>query len=95
MLENNVALLVHRNKPHLVNELAAAKVNMKNNLIYRIDRKSGRANSMAANEYIGYGYRFTLDMIDMADNITVEQVNGFIKQKFSNNRKYLSIVGKK
>lgn len=50
---------------------------------------------MATDEYLGYGYRHVLDLIDMADNVTVEQVNSFIKQKFSNDRKYLSIVGKK
>jgi zinc protease len=76
-------------------ELAAAKVNMKNNLIYRIDRKSGRANNMATDEYLGYGYRFVLDLIDMADQVTIEQVNSFIKEQFSGDRKYLSIVGKK
>jgi len=76
-------------------ELVTAKVNMKNGLIYRIDTKANRANNMAYYEYVGYGYRFILDLIEMADGITLEEVNGFIKDELTSGRKYLSIVGKK
>jgi zinc protease len=76
-------------------ELADAKVNMKNSLIYGIDRKAGRAGNMAFYEYIGYGYRFILDQIAMADQITLAQVNDFIKTKLAADRIYTSIVGKK
>jgi len=76
-------------------ELTDAKVNLKNNMIYRIDRKSNRANNMAYYEYIGYGYRFPLDLIAMADDISLAQVNDFITANFTDDRMYLSIVGKK
>ncbi|UCD17143.1 MAG: insulinase family protein [Candidatus Zixiibacteriota bacterium] len=76
-------------------ELAYARVVMKNNLIYGIDRKGGRANNMAFYEFIGYNYRFILDMIDMADRITLDDVNRFIGEKLIPDRKYTSIVGKK
>jgi zinc protease len=76
-------------------ELADARVNMKNNLIYGIDRKAGRANNMAYYEYIGYGYRFLLDQIAMADRITLAQINDFIEMKLTTDRMYTSIVGKK
>jgi zinc protease len=77
------------------NELADAIVNMKNNLIYRIDRKSNRVSSMAVWEYTGYNYRFILDLIDMADHITLDEVNPFIKRKFTDDRRFVSIVGKR
>jgi predicted Zn-dependent peptidase len=76
-------------------ELRDAKINMKNNLIYRIDRKSNRANYMAYYEYLGFGYRFVLDLIEKADNITLDDLNQFVKNRFSDDRKYVSIVGKK
>ncbi len=76
-------------------ELADARVNMKNNLIFRIDRKSGRANNMAANEYTGYGYRYLLDLIKLADQVTLDQINDFVKTRFVEERKYTSIVGKR
>ncbi|MCP4583092.1 MAG: insulinase family protein [candidate division Zixibacteria bacterium] len=75
-------------------ELRDAKVNMKNSMIYRIDRKSNRANNMAYFEYVGYNYRYPLDLIAMADRITLDQVNQFIKREFTEDRKYVSIVGK-
>ncbi len=76
-------------------ELADAKVNMKNNLIYRIDRKSSRANNMAYYEYIDYDYRFILDLIAATDNITLEKINGFVKSNFTEDRRYTSVVGKR
>lgn len=76
-------------------ELADAKANMKNRLIFQIDRKGGRANDMATNEYLGYGYRFTLDLIARADQVTLEEVNRFIKQRFADAARYIAIVGKK
>ncbi len=76
-------------------ELADAKVNMKNDMFYWIDTKSVRANNMAYLEYIGYGYKFVLDLIDMADRVTLEQINDFIGTHFSRDEKYVSIVGKK
>ncbi len=68
---------------------------MKNNLIYRIDRKSNRANYMAYYEHLGYGYRFVLDLIENADNITLDEVNNFVKYRFLDDRKYVAIVGKR
>jgi zinc protease len=76
-------------------ELADAKVNMKNSLIYGIDRKAGRANNMAFYEYIGYGYHFILDQIALADPITLAEVNDFVKTKLTTDKIYTSIVGKK
>ena len=76
-------------------ELADAKVNMKNSLIYGIDRKAGRAGNMAFYEYIGYGYHFILDQIALADQITLAEVNDFVKTKLTADRIYTSIVGKK
>ncbi|HHI03765.1 MAG TPA: insulinase family protein [candidate division Zixibacteria bacterium] len=76
-------------------ELTDARINMKNSLIYEIDRKSNRANNMAFYEYIGYNYRYPLDLIEMADKITLEQFNNFIKERFTAERRYISIVGKK
>ncbi len=76
-------------------ELAFARVNMKNSLIYEIDRKSGRADNMAFYEYIGYNYRYPLDLIEMADKITLEQLNNFLKNRFTPDRRFVSIVGKK
>ena len=76
-------------------ELRDAKVNMKNNLIYRIDRKSNRANNMAYYEYIGYGYHFILDMINKADSITLDELNQYVKNRFTDDNKFVSIVGKR
>lgn len=76
-------------------ELTDAKVNMKNNLIYGIDRKASRANNMAFYEYLGEGPRFILDQIALADQITMDEVNGFIKKRLTPDRIYTSIVGKK
>lgn len=75
-------------------ELADAKVNMKNSLIYGIDRKAGRADNMAMNEATGYGYKFILDQIALADQITLGDVNAFVKERLTPDRKYLSVVGK-
>ncbi|UCC80996.1 MAG: insulinase family protein [Candidatus Zixiibacteriota bacterium] len=76
-------------------ELQDARINMKNNMIYRIDRKSNRANYMAFYEYMGYGYRFVLDLIDMADRIDLDELNKFIRNEFTDDRKFVSIVGKR
>ena len=76
-------------------ELQDARINMKNNMIYRIDRKSNRANYMAYYEYMGYGYRFVLDLIEMADRIDLDELNSFVKNEFTENRKFVSIVGKR
>jgi predicted Zn-dependent peptidase len=76
-------------------EYSDAKVNMKNSLIFGIDRKAGRANNMATYEYLGYGYRYFLDQIALADKVTLAEVNTFAKTKLTADRKYLSIVGKK
>ncbi len=76
-------------------ELKDARVNMKNSMVYRIDTKRNRANNMAYYEYIGYNYRYVLDLIEMADKVTLEQLNGFIKDKFTADRRFVSIVGKK
>ena len=75
-------------------ELQDAKINMKNNLIYRIDKKSNRANYMAYYQHLGYNYRFVLDLIDMADKITLQEINDFIKSEFTPEHKFLSVVGK-
>ncbi|MEW5923358.1 MAG: pitrilysin family protein [Candidatus Zixiibacteriota bacterium] len=75
-------------------ELVDAKINLKNNLIFYIDRKSGRANYMASFEYAGYGYKFILDMIAMADSIALDDVNSFIMSNLTSDRRYTSIVGK-
>jgi zinc protease len=75
-------------------ELTDAKVNMKNNLIFSIDKKSNRANNMAYYECIGYNYKFNLDLIKMADKITLDEVNNFVKSNFTDDRKFTSIVGK-
>jgi len=76
-------------------ELTDSKVNMKNNLVFYIDRKSNRANNMAFYEYAGYGYKAVLELIDMVDGITLDYVNDFIKSKIDGDRKFVSIVGKK
>ncbi len=76
-------------------ELADARVNMKNNLIYGIDRKGNRADNMAYYEHVGYNYRFVLDLIEMADRVHLDQLNDFLKQEFSEDRTFTSVVGKK
>jgi len=76
-------------------ELTSAKINMKNNLIYRFDRKGNRADNMALYEYLGYGYHFIPELITMADGITADDINGFVRQSFGQNNRFLSIVGKK
>ncbi|MBU0983881.1 MAG: insulinase family protein [candidate division Zixibacteria bacterium] len=76
-------------------EMADARVNMKNNLMFFIDRKSNRANNMAYYEHAGYGYRFVLDLIDMADRITLDEVNHFANNALTNDTRYVSIVGKR
>lgn len=75
-------------------ELADARVNMKNNLIYSIDRKSNRAFNMARYEYVGYGYKAVLDFIAAADQLTLEGVNGFVTATFEPDRRYTAVVGK-
>ncbi len=76
-------------------ELDDARINLKNNLIYRIDRKAGRANNMAYYEWVGDNYRYVLDLIDTADRIKLDEVNAFVKEQFTPDSKYVSIVGKK
>jgi zinc protease len=75
-------------------EFRDARVNMKNNMIYRIDIKSNRANFMAYYEYVGYGYRFVLDLIKMADQATINDVNDFVKTRFTPDRKFIAVAGK-
>ena len=76
-------------------ELADAKSNLKNNLIPQVESKSSRANYMAYYEYLGFGHRFVLDLIATVDDISVEQVNRFVSERFTKDRRYISIVGKK
>jgi zinc protease len=76
-------------------ELMDAKINMKNNLFYWIDRKRNRANNIANLEYLGYGYHFVQDLINAADKVELAEINRFISEKFSDDRRYVSIVGKK
>ncbi|MDD4053150.1 MAG: pitrilysin family protein [candidate division Zixibacteria bacterium] len=75
-------------------ELADAKVSLKNTMIFSIDRKAARAGNMAYYEYIGYGYRYPLELMAAGDRIGVNEMNDFIKRKLTDDRKYLSIVGK-
>jgi zinc protease len=75
-------------------EFRDARVNMKNNLIYRIDRKSNRASFMAYYEYMGYGYHFVTDLIKLADQISLGDVNRFVKTRFTPDHKFLAVVGK-
>ncbi|PWB67825.1 hypothetical protein C3F09_12760, partial [candidate division GN15 bacterium] len=75
-------------------ELANAKVNMKNGLISQIESKAGRVNNMANYEYLGYGYHFVLDQLAQADGITLAEINDFVKTKLTNDRRYTSVVGK-
>ena len=75
-------------------ELATAKVNMKNSLIFQIDNKAGGAGAMANYEYLGYGHRVVLDQIALADSITLSEVNDFVEEKLTEDRRYLSVVGK-
>jgi len=49
---------------------------------------------MAMNEMTGYGYKLILDQIALADQITLGDVNAFIKTRLTPDRKYLSVVGK-
>ena len=76
-------------------ELTDARINMKNNLIYSIDRKSNRANNMAYYHWVGYNYRFVFDLIEMADQVTLVEMNAFIKYRLTDERKYVSIAGKR
>ena len=50
---------------------------------------------MAYYEYMGYGYRFVLDLINKADSVTLDEVNTFITENLTPDREYISIVGKK
>ena len=75
-------------------ELKDARINMKNSMIYRIDRKSNRANNMAYYEFVGYNYCYAFDLIEMADRVKLADVNQFIKREFTEDRKFVSIVGK-
>jgi zinc protease len=79
----------------LEDELANAKTSLKNTVIFSIDRKAGRAGNMAYYEYIGYGYRYPLELMAAGDRISQNEMNDFIKRKLTDDRKYLSIVGKK
>lgn len=74
-------------------EFADARVNLKNNLIYQIDKKSNRANYMATYEFIGYGQKFVLELLAAIDEITLEGMNGYVRG-FADNKRYTSIVGK-
>lgn len=75
-------------------ELKDARVNMKNTMIYYIDTKENRSFYMAFFEYAGYGYKFVPELIKMADQVTLEDINTFIKNYFSNDKRYLAVVGK-
>ncbi len=75
-------------------ELTDARINMKNNLIFSIDIKRNRANNMAFYHWIGYNHRFVFDLIEQADKVTLAELNTFIKERFSSDRRYTSIVGK-
>lgn len=76
-------------------ELADARLNLKNRMIYQIDRKSVRANFMALYEYLGYGYRMPGELIKEADKIRIDEVNDYIKAHLPPEKTFLSIVGKK
>lgn len=75
-------------------ELADARINLKNRMMYSFDTKSNRANNMAYYEYVGYGQKAFLDVVEKADRITVADVNNFVKNRFTTDRKFLSVVGK-
>jgi zinc protease len=76
-------------------ELADAKISMKNNLIYKIERKSNRAYNMAYFETIGYGYKFVKELFVEADKVTVDKTNQIVKIYLLEEKQYLAIVGKK
>ncbi|MEZ5359375.1 MAG: pitrilysin family protein [Candidatus Zixiibacteriota bacterium] len=75
-------------------ELTDARINLKNRMIYAFDTKANRANNMAYYEYVGYGQKAFLDVVTKADHITVADVNNFVKNRFTTDRKFLAIVGK-
>ena len=75
-------------------ELVDAKVSLKNSLIYGIDTKSNRAGNMAFYEYEGYGHRYIVDILGKIDAITLDQVNAFIQSRLTEDRTFLSVVGK-
>lgn len=79
----------------LEDELANAKISLKNTIIFSIDRKASRAGNMAYYEYVGYGYRYPLELMAAGERISQNEMNDFIKRKLTDDRKYLSIVGKK
>ncbi len=76
-------------------ELTDSKVNVKKNLIYRIEAKGNRAGQMASNEYIGYGYKFVYDLMKGIDEVTATELNQFIADNLNPDKLYLAIVGKK
>jgi len=76
-------------------ELADAKINMKNSLIFSIDTKGGRANNMAFYECVGYNYRLVPELLALADKVTLDEINNFVKVKLTEDKIYTSIVGKK
>lgn len=76
-------------------ELADARVNLKNRLIYQIDRKVARANYMALYEYLEYGYRLPVELLREAENITLAEVNEYISAHLAPDGAFLLIVGKK
>ncbi len=76
------------------NELVDARINMKNSMVFRIDKKQNRANYMAYFDYMGLGYRYPLESINMAKNITTDQINQFLKANFTDDRRFTSVVGK-
>ena len=92
---------LHRDWDAMVNdgfteeELVDARVNVKNSMIYKIDRKSGRCYNMAHYAYLGYGEKFVLDLINLVDQVTLEQVNAFVKTHCAEDKVYTSIVGKR
>lgn len=75
-------------------ELANAKTSLKNTVIFSIDRKALRAGNMAYYEYLGYGYKYPLDLLAAGDKVGVSEMNDFIKLNLTGERKYLSVVGK-
>jgi zinc protease len=76
-------------------ELADAKVSILKSLIYRIERKSERAYTMASYEIIGYGYKFVSELLRATEGVTLDSINQFAKKYLPEDKQYLAIVGKK
>ncbi|UCD93342.1 MAG: insulinase family protein [Candidatus Zixiibacteriota bacterium] len=76
-------------------ELAVARTNAKNSIIYDIDTKNGRTRNIAFYEQVGYGYKFPYELMAQVDRLTVDDVKNFIRSYFGEENQYLAIVGKK